>query len=292
MTLRIRKLLSIVCIAVFVIPVFASAEEPAYTYRKIGDVCSYESETLKYTVEDIRIDDTKVYLTRIWMENPGRQIRKAISPWHEHLAKSEDLAAKIPEAALAINGSGYVSKSYPEIPENYPGSSPDYYYTPLGSLTILDGEILRNLEGVPYTGLTLQEDGLHMHVAEDNEEVLAGNPSQTWAFYERCPLIRDGESILERSWNFARRKAVRTIIAKLDEHNYVILTVTSLHGLTLLTCTDFLLGEFTPEWAFNLDGGPSSALIRRLYGKKKQRLIYGSRQKVVDVMAFTELPEE
>ena len=72
----------------------------------------------------------------------------------------------------------------------------------------------------------------------------------------------------------------------------MILTVTSRHGLTLLTCTDFLLGEFAPEWAFNLDGGPSSALIRRLYGKRKQKLVYGSKQKVVDVMAFIELPEE
>ncbi len=292
MTLRIRKTISVLCVLFLLLPAFAATESSGYTFQKVKDYGSYESDTLKYAIEDVLIDETRVYLTRIWMENPGKQIRKVISQWHRHLAKSEDLAAKIPEAALAINGSGYVSPRYPEIPENYPGSSEDYYFTPLGSLTVLDGEILRNLDGVPYTGLTLQSDGLHMHVAEDNEEVLAGTPTQTWSFYEQCPLILDGESILDREWTFARRKAIRTIVAKLDEHNYVILTVTSRHGLSLLTCTDFLLGEFSPEWAFNLDGGPSSALIRRKYGKKKQALVYGSGQSVVDVMAFTELPEE
>ncbi len=292
MTLRVRKAVCLLWAFFLLMPAFTAAEESGYTFRKTADVAGYFSDTLQYTIESVKINDTKVYLTRIWMEDPGRQIRKAISPWHEHLARSEDLAAQIPEAALAINGSGYVSKSYPWIPETYPGTSPDYYFTPLGSLTLLDGETLRNLEGIPYTGLTLQSDGLHMHVAEDNEAVLAASPTQTWSFYEQCPLIRDGESILDREWDFANRRAIRTIIAKLDDHNYVILTVTSQHGLTLPVCTDFLLGEFAPEWAFNLDGGPSSALIRREYGKKKQKLVYGSGQKVVDVMAFTELPRE
>ena len=182
---------------------------------------------------------------------------------------------------------------YPEIPDNYPGSSPDYYYTPLGSITITDGEILRDLEGVPYYGLTLEADGLHLYVGEDNETVLANQPTQTWSFYEECPLIMDGESILDReNWPFALRKAMRTIIARLEDDSYVILTVTSVHGLPLTTCTDFLLGEFHPVWAYNLDGGPSTALIRRQYGKRTQKLIYGSRQKVVDIMAFIELPED
>ena len=287
---RIPALL-LVCM---LLSVTAAAEKPpvAYSYEKVKDNTVYTSKTLRYSIETARIDTTKVYITRVWMQEPGRQIRKAISPWHQKLARSEDLAAGIPEAALVINGSGYVSKTYPWIPEDYPGTSEDYWYTPLGSIVVHDGELLRCLDGVPYTGLTLQADGLHLHIAEENDDVLAASPSQTWSFYEQCPLIMDGKSILDRSWDFANRKAIRTIIAKVDDQDYIILTVTSSHGLTLLTCTDFLLGEFSPEWAYNLDGGPSSALIRRRYGKKEQRLIYGSGQKVVDIMAFTELPEE
>ncbi|MBR4459001.1 MAG: phosphodiester glycosidase family protein [Clostridia bacterium] len=287
-----RRILISLCLLLTLLPAAVRAEAPAYTYRKVEDGTTYESETLRYSIEVAKINKTKVYITRVWMQDPGRQIRKAISPWHEHLAKPEDLAAQIPEAALAINGSGYVSKLYPWIPEDYPGTSEDYYFTPLGSLTILDGKLLRRLDGIPYTGLTLQADGLHMHIAEDNDDVLAASPTQTWAFYEECPLILNGKSILDRDWEFANRMAIRTVIAKLDAHSYVILTVTSVHGLTLPVCTDFLLGEFSPEWAFNLDGGTSSALIRRKYGKKKQVVLYPSRQKVVDIMAFVELPAE
>lgn len=53
----------------------------------------------------------------------------------------------------------YVSPVFPSIPDDYPGDSPDYYFTPLGSLTITDGQVFRNLEGVAYYGLTLEADG-------------------------------------------------------------------------------------------------------------------------------------
>ena len=62
-------------------------------------------------------------------------------------------------------------------------------------------------------------------------------------------------------------------------------------GLPLTVCTDYLLGEFHPEWAFNLDGGPSTALLRRRYGKTGHHLVYGARQKIVDIMGFAELSE-
>ena len=104
-----------------------------------------------------------------------------------------------------INGSGYVSPVYPWIPENYPGESKDYYYTPLGSLTITHGEVFRNLEGVPYYGLTLEEDGLHMYVNAENGTVLARNPTETWSFYIECPMLLDNEDILPEEWDFAAR---------------------------------------------------------------------------------------
>ena len=262
---------------------------PVYTVTDRGAV--YESDSLRYDIEIGRLNGTKVYLVRLWMQDPGRQIRKVTARWREGLARAENLAARIPEAAVAINGSGYVSPYYPEIPENYPGTSADYYYTSLGSLAITDDELLRRLDSVPYYGLTLEADGLHMYDGEDNETVLSGSPSQTWAFYERCPLIRDGVSLLDRTWPFALRNAARTVIARVDDHNYAILIVTSVHGLPLTDCTDFLLETFHPQWAFNLDGGPSTALIRRRQGRRTQKLIYGSKQKVFDVMCFVELTE-
>ena len=260
-----------------------------YKVTKRNLAVKYDTDTLKYTLEEVKMNGTVCYVTKIWMADPARQIKKAISPWHEKLAKAEELAKKITGAAVVINGSGYVSPTYPEIPDNYPGTSADYYYTPLGSLTVVDGEVYRNLEGVPYYGLTLEEDGLHMYVGAENEEVLSHHPIQTWSFYEGCPMAVNGQSLVDETWKFATTRYIRTIIAKLPEENtYVILTGTSSHGLNLIEANEFLEGEYHPEWVYDLDGGPSSALFRRLQGKKTLKLIYGAGQRIVDVMGFVE----
>ena len=265
---------------------------PFYPYTSEGTSVQrrYESDTLRYVVEVYKVGEkrTKCFVTKVWMAEPGRQIRKATSEWHEHLAMPLDMAKTVEGAALVINGSGYVSPMFPWIPETYPGTSEDYYFTPLGSLTVTDGVVFRNLEGIPFAGLTLEKDGLHMVVGEDNAAVLAREPLQTWSFYEQCPLILNHESILDRDWDFAGKRAIRTIIAKMDDNNYLILTVTSIHGLTLPEATDWLMAQFDPEWAYNLDGGPSTALLCRRKGKKSFQIIYGGERKDADIMAFTE----
>jgi len=271
-----------------------TADHPIYPYTWHSTkkpVRSYTSPTLVYTVETASIEGCKCYITKVWMQDPGRQITKATATWRTSLMLPEKMASKVPGCALAINGSGYVSPAYPEIPDNYPGTSEDYYYTPLGSLTVTDGVIYRDLEGVPYYGLTLQADGLHMHVGEENENVLAASPTQTWSFYVRCPMIRDHAVILDREWPFAQRHAARTIIACMDANNYVIITATSSVGLTLNDAVDFLTEAFDPAWAYDLDGGPSSALICRNYGKKTPKVVYGGKAKDADLMVFTELSE-
>ncbi len=271
------------------LPLGGAAEEAEYKITKRKTLTTYDTETLKYTLENFRLNGTECYLTTIWVADPARQIKKAISPWHQKLAKAEELAKQIKGAAVVINGSGYVSPTYPEIPDNYPGTSADYYYTPLGSITVVDGQVYRNLEGVPYYGLTLEADGLHMYVGADNEEVLSHEPIQTWSFYEGCPMALNGQSLVDEDWTFATHRYIRTIIAKgREENTYYLLTGTSIHGLTLVEANQFLEGEYHPEWVYDLDGGPSSALFRRLQGKKTLKLIYGAGQRIVDVMGFVE----
>ena len=267
---------------------------PVYKPDVLGKVvATYNTDSLKYRMVEFELQGGICYLTSVWMTDPSRQIRKATAAWQENLEYPSDLARKIPGAALAINGSGYVSPVFPWIPENYPGVSKDYHYTPLGSLTITDGAIFRTLEGVPYFGLTLQADGLHLHVGEDNEAVLAQQPSQTWSFYVQCPLIQDGKDILDRSWSFANRKAMRTIIAKKDRNNYVLLTVTNKKGtgLKVTTCVDFLMEVIQPEWAYNLDGGPSSALLYRKENWRTLKPMFGNTSKDADAMIFVELDD-
>ena len=274
----------------------ARAEEPlpVYPHSFSGKtVATYDTPTLKYAVELFYFKNAACYVSKIWMADPGRQIRKGTANWEVDLELPSVMAEDVPGAALVINGSGYVSPVFPWIPENYPGVSEDYHYTPLGSLTITDGEVFRNLSGVPYYGLTLQEDGLHMHIAEDNESVLAQNPSQTWSFYIECPVIKDHESILDPDWKFTKSPAVRTIIAKMDANNYITVTVTGRpNGLTMAECVRMLQKNFDPEWAYNLDGGPSSALLVRGVGGTKLKALHGDKTKDTDVMAFIELDGE
>lgn len=263
---------------------------PPYAHEFMGEtVALYESNTLKYTIEEFAYETSFGYVTKLWMADPGRQIRKATAVWETSLAMPADMAQTVEGAVLAINGSGYVSPSFPEIPDNYPGTSKDYYFTPLGSLTITNGEVFRSLDGVPYYGLTLQKDGLHMHVGEDIESIMPHEPTQTWSFYERCPMIQDHQSILDTEWRFANNKAIRTIIAKMDDNNYIILTVTHKgSGLSLIDCVEFLMEYFDPIWAYDLDGGPSSALMYKQTGEEEMTIVYGGKREDADMMVFVD----
>ena len=299
-----KKFLCLLLIAVCLLggTVCAGGEEayeifpPAeYSFVAPKLITEYDSETLKYTVEKLAINETRCYLCKVWVQDPYRQISKETAPWGEELELPLTMTQRHPEAALAVNGSGYVSPVFPWIPENYPGTNPDYYYTPLGSLTVTNGEVFRNLEGVPYYGLTLEKEGLQMYVEADNEAVLAREPLQTWSFYIECPLIRVNEDILPEVWDFAERHAMRTVIARTDRNNYLLLTVTKegRYGLTLRDVNAFLLDNFDRiEWAYDLDGGPSSALIYRKKDAKKFRLLWGGESKDTDILFFRELPAE
>ena len=251
-------------------------------------VYQYDSDSLRVSVLYTHVLSSETYLTSIWMQDPGKQIRKATSTFHENLGTAPELAALLPEAKVIINGSGYVSPIYPEIPDNYPGTSADYYYTALGSVTVTDGTVLWCLSGVPYYGLTLQADGLHLHVGDDPDAVLAAAPSQTWSFYELCPMIQDGKIILDTSWAFARRKAIRTIISLLPDGTYLLLSTES---MTLVDAAQYLQDTYHPVWTYDLDGGPSSALFVHSDAANAPHLVFGARQPIVDVMGFYDLED-
>ena len=255
-------------------------------------ICEYDTDTLYYRIRQFQLNGVKCFLTEVCMADPGKQIGKQTAAWRKDIALPSEMAKKDPSAALVINGSGYVSPVYPWIPPEYPGVSRDYHYTPLGSLTVTGGEVFRDLEGVPYYGLTLEEDGLHMYVAADNGDVLARHPAQTWSFYVQCPLIRDREDILDRTWPFAQQKAMRTIIGKVSENDLFILTVSRFGGgLTVCECVDWIQETIGPEWAYNLDGGPSSALLYRKHGSRVMKTAWGNGAKDADIMTFSELEE-
>lgn len=287
-----RKLL--MSLLILLLPLTACAEAlPVYSYEVQGStVAEHVSDTLWWRIEKINVEGVNCYLTKVCMAEPGKQIGKAASDWRENTMSAGDIAKREPDASLIINGSGYVTKTYSWIPENYPGVSEDYFFTPLGSVTVTDGEALRCLPGVPYYGLTLNRDGLRLHIGDDPIDVLDEEPTQTWSFYVECPVIDNHQSILDPEWSFTRVRAMRNIICKMDENNYLIMTVTRQKGgLTMQQCVDYLLAKFSPEWAYNLDGGPSAALMYRNQ-KGTLKAVWEPGQRNVDIMTFSELEEE
>ena len=287
-----RALCVLLLLAAFFLQGAAAAEEPVnFVADAEADSLgvmkySLDTPTLKYTIESFVMHGERCWFSRIWVQDPARQIGKATGEWKKTLRFCKDMAQDLPDAMLAVNGSGYVSPQYPEIPENYPGTSEDYYYTPLGSVTVTNSEVFRNLEGVPYYGLALTADGLQMYTGADNEEVLAEQPVQTWSFYTTCPLLRNNEDLLPEEWDFADRRAARTVIARLDRNNYLLLTVTKdlKGGLSLRRIQTFFQENFNAEWVYNLDGGVSTALLVKNSKGKWKPVIGGARDE--DILAF------
>lgn len=264
---------------------------PPYPHAFSGQQeASFQSPSLIWQIERFDYEGGECLLTKVWLQDPGRQIGKATADWEQSVLPTLDIAKRAPEASLLINGSGYVTARYSWIPDNYPGRSEDYYFTPLGSLTVSGGRVYRLLENVPFYGLTLQKDGLHIHSGEDPLAVLAHSPSETWSFYVECPFILDHQSHLDPAWRFTDTRAMRTIIAKMDQNNYILLTVTRKGGgLTMAQCTALLLTRFDPEWAYNLDGGPSSALMYRDDSGQIVPL-WENTQENADILYFFQLP--
>ena len=265
-----------------------------YEFSGKRESARYESETLIYTVESFTLDGIPCLLTKVWVRDPERQIRKAAAPWGKGLAWPMDLVKQVPDAVLATNASGYITKQYPDIPESYPGVPEDYFYTTLGSLVITDGEVLRCLDGVPYYGLALSKDGISMYRGAGNDMVLASSPRQTWAFFETCAMMENGSDLLpeEGVWPMAREHHPRSVLARVNRNNYLMLHVPNRqdsHGLSLYRINLFFMRNFDTEWVYNLDGGYSSALIcKRQKKNARLTLLAPGRQQVADILCFTE----
>lgn len=89
------------------------------------EVASHQSDTMHWRIERIEQEGAVCYLTKIYLLDPGTQIRKATANWERDIQYPVDMAAKIPDATLFINGSGYVSPTFPrnsvELPRQQPG---------------------------------------------------------------------------------------------------------------------------------------------------------------------------
>ena len=143
--------------------VFAVSGEPVFPpeeYEFSKRVSArYVSDTLIYTIESFTLDSVLCLLTKVWVADPERQIRKVNAPWGESLAAPLDLARQIPETVLATNASGYITRAYPDLPEqahqrlsdqgNHEGDEHIYEYAPEIPAEPGDGRDSRQLKDQP-----------------------------------------------------------------------------------------------------------------------------------------------
>ena len=70
---------------------------------------SYDSETLKYRMETFKVHGIRCYLTKVWMQDPARQIRKATAEWKKNIMLPQHMAEKIPGARFyMVRDGGHV----------------------------------------------------------------------------------------------------------------------------------------------------------------------------------------
>ncbi len=272
---RTKRFILVLLAALVVL--FSSSAQAEEVFRE------HSSETIRVTIEKTRENGCRILVAKIWLQEPERQIRKATADWRVKLRYPSRMP-DTDDAVILINASGFLSPDFPSTIEAY-GRPRENHYTSLGSLVRTGGEVFRDIP-IPFTGIALGENGLEMYHEVPNADVIGDN---TWAFLDNCCIVKDGELAIGEPKTPHEKKvqtfsAARTVIAKIDANNYVIICVEGNEdkkGFTFKRMGEFVM-EFQPEWAFNLDGGSSIAMVFQ------GEVVLGDNRKVFDVMYFTE----
>ena len=107
-------------------------------------------------------------------------------------------------------------------------------------------------------------------------------------------MMVNGEDVLpeEGTWPMAREQHPRSVLARVNRNNYLMLHVPNRqdsHGLSLYRINQFFMRNFKTEWVYNLDGGYSTALIYKTQDKKARLTrLAPNRQPVADILCITE----
>ena len=95
----------------------------------------------------------------------------------------------------------------------------------------------------------------------------------------------------EGTWELADFRFRRTILARVNRNNYLMLHVRenkTSPGLSLHRLNRFFSRHFSTEWVYNLDGGPSSCLMYRKNKNARMVMPAQNGQQIADIIFFTE----
>jgi len=209
---------------------------------------SYEDESMRVTIDTLRVCDTTVYVARVALSDPSA-LQTAFSQasyGRNVTAKTSETAAAV-GAILAVNGDNYGSRERGYV--------------------IRGGVLYRDTAAKDQEDLVIWSDGSFSIVKESEvtaRELLEQGAQEVFSFGPG--LISEGEITVSAGEEVDRAKASnpRTAVGITAEGEYLLVVsdgrTGESEGLTLLELAE-LLRSLGAETAYNLDGGGSSAMV-------------------------------
>lgn len=254
--------------------VVKKAEQPivptTYTYK-------HESTTLKYYVQS----KGSYFISHIWMEEPGKQIKKMdpnVAEYNQILTDTElgNKTLKRKSVLEMVNkyiANGRISASKAAIAYNASGGyvigaweppTPYYHNRSSSWFVMTEGKNLRNIQndghahyslmGITDTG-ELKYYGSSANSSEKASiasKIINDKVQNTFSFGPM--LVQNGKKIS----GLSSPKAHRQAICQIDSNNYVM--VTTIYKMSLDEVADAMV-KVNCKFGFNLDGGGSTQLV-------------------------------
>ena len=285
-------------------PKLESLEESKYI-KDVKDEWSYDGENIKVTIQSFKYknvlnrkynDHTDAakptcYITRIWVKDPATQINQ--------LSSQNNKKTPATFAKTAENNNGIILANV----DCTTGGRHD--------LLVKNGKIIRNeLKKDNIQGIALTPYGLKAYYKATADEVIedanSGNIKATFRMWYlrkkeqqryNMMLVYNGQKT--KGGIQQKVRSARSIIAKVDNNNYFLITVLGYtgnsekkkgKGLRLPQCQQLLL-EIGCEWAFNWDGGQSTSLCYRtpsnVFSRQRQEAQNWTARKISDMIYFS-----
>ena len=247
-------------------------------------VQSYSDSSIKVSVEKI----SEYYVTRIWLKDPSKQLRKQEAGWGEALKTVNEMLNATEKTIVGCNASGFYLKGSWTPKEDEIKKTP-WNKTTEGFLVITNGVIRREIENKNCNALlgVLPNGSLKYYENNPYSDVHNDGVKNTFTFGPL--LIKDGQpykQVIGSPRQSYAGSGMRTTIGQIDSNNYVIITTKSKATLNEIATLGVRLGC---QILYNLDGGGSTTLWFRgkLTGNGTQ--VMKSGRAVADALCFVSL---
>ena len=288
-------------------PMLNSLQESSHI-KNVKNIWSYDGDNIKVKIQSFKYKivlnrkyndhttnaNATCYITRIWVKDPATQINQ--------LSSQNNKKTPATFAKSAENNNGIILANV----DCTTGERHD--------LLVKNGKIIRNKlkRHSNIQGVALTPYGLKAYYKATADEVIkdvkSGDIKETFRMWY---LRKDGQQRYNMMLVYNGQKtkggiqqkvrSSRSIIAKVNNNNYFLITVLGYtgnsekkegKGLRLPQCQQLLL-EIGCEWAFNWDGGGSTSLSYRtpsnLFSKKRQVAQNWTGRKISDMIYFSYL---